>query len=271
MATAAIKSNDIFERIETKYLMSMDTYRSFLEETVDQIQADEYGDSKILNIYFDNDRYDLVRRSMERPRYKEKLRLRSYGVPTDDTTAFLEIKKKYEGIVYKRRVEIRYADAYDYLTGGYKKGQIPDVIKNTQIGREIDYFVNLYRVEPKFFIGYGRIACYSLEDPTLRLTFDTRLRYRQNDLDLRKGDAGVLYDGGRMVLMEIKAGGAYPLWLTKILDELKIYPASFSKYGSVYAQTYANVPISSYINTLEPGRITTSDKRYRMPARPVAI
>ncbi|MBR5377332.1 MAG: polyphosphate polymerase domain-containing protein [Lachnospiraceae bacterium] len=262
-------SGNIFERLETKYLMSRKTYADLCVAVGERIKIDEYGDSKILNIYFDNDTYELVRRSMEKPAYKEKLRLRTYGVPKDDTPAFIEIKKKYDGVVYKRRIELPYSEAFEYLTTGWKKGKTPEVIINTQIGREIDYFLKLYRPEPKFFIGYDRIATYSRDDPSLRITIDRNLRYRQIGCDLRKGDTGILLDGNGPILMEIKAGGAYPLWLTDILDELQIYPTSFSKYGSVYRKTYENVPVESYMNVTVNGRDAAG--AYEMPAEPVAI
>ena len=262
-------SENCFERIETKYLLDRKKYADFCVAAGTRIKMDEYGDSKILNIYFDNDTYELVRRSIEKPAYKEKLRLRTYGIPKDDTPAFIEIKKKYGGIVYKRRITMPYAEAFDYLTTGWKEGRKPEAVKNEQIGREIDHFMNFYRPEPKFFIGYDRIATYSKEDPSLRITFDRNLRYRQTGCDLRKGDTGLLYDGGENILMEIKAAGAYPLWLTEILDRLSIYPASFSKYGSVYQKTYKNVPITDYMNVTEVR--TAGMTAFEMPARPVAI
>ncbi len=262
-------SNSIFERIETKYLLDRRTYADFCVAVGERIKIDEYGDSKILNIYFDNDTYELVRRSMEKPAYKEKLRLRTYGVPKDDTPSFIEIKKKYDGIVYKRRIELPYGEAFDYLTTGWKHDRKPECIIKTQIGREIDYFLKLYRPEPKFFIGYDRIATYSKEDPSLRLTFDRNLRYRQIGCDLRKGDTGLLFEGDGKILMEIKAGGAYPLWLSDILDRLNIYPSSFSKYGSVYKKTYEDVPIERYMNV--GSTLRHPEELVNMPAEPVAI
>ncbi len=262
-------SKSIFERTETKYLLDRKTYADFCVAVGERIKIDEYGDSKILNIYFDNDTYELVRRSMEKPAYKEKLRLRTYGVPNDDTTAFIEIKKKYDGIVYKRRIALPYDEAFDYLTTGWKKGRKPDAVINTQIGREIDYFLNLYRPEPRFFIGYDRIATYSKEDPSLRITFDRNLRYRQTGCDLRRGDAGILFEGDGRILMEIKANGAYPLWLSDILDRLNIYPSSFSKYGSIYKKTYENVPLERYMNVSSISHCP--EEPVGMPAEPVAI
>ncbi|MBO4375438.1 MAG: polyphosphate polymerase domain-containing protein [Lachnospiraceae bacterium] len=262
-------SNGIFERIETKYLLDRKTYVDLCVRMGDVIKIDEYGDSKILNIYFDNDGYELVRRSIEKPAYKEKLRLRTYGVPKDDTPAFIEIKKKYGGIVYKRRITLPYAEAFDYLTTGWKKDRKPDAIINTQIGREIDYFMKLYRPEPKFFIGYDRIATYSKEDPSLRITFDRNLRYRQVGCDLRNGDTGILLESDTPFLMEIKAKGAYPLWLSSTLDELGIYPASFSKYGSIYKKTYENVPLERYMNITATEHVPAG--AFNMPVQPVAI
>lgn len=250
MAAGTVKSNDIFERVEVKYMMNRTQYEALRQKIAPYMAVDSYGLSKICNIYFDTDDFRLVRASLEKPVYKEKLRLRSYGIPQDDSTVFLEIKKKYDGIVYKRRVDLNCSEAMEYLQGGRK----PDRIINTQIGREIDYFIKLYQPKPKMFIGYDRIAMYSLynkedsSDSPVRMTFDFNIRSREEELDLRRGDTGKHYTGEDQVLMEVKVGGAYPLWMVQAMDELGIYPLSFSKYGAVYTREYAEKPVANYVN-----------------------
>ncbi|SHO44641.1 polyphosphate polymerase domain-containing protein [Anaerocolumna xylanovorans] len=225
-----IKSNNTFERIEKKYLLSSKDYDLLKNRLLPYMKMDQYGLHTICNIYFDTENYELVRNSIEKPVYKEKLRLRSYGVPTGNSKVFLEIKKKYKGIVYKRRVSITLEEAVRYLGHGIK----PAI--DNQILREIDYFIHFYKPIPKVYLAYDRIALYGITDPDIRITFDQNIRSRLTDLDLSKGDYGKYLLDQSNVLMEIKVPAAYPLWLANILSDLRIYPASFSKYGNVYKE-----------------------------------
>lgn len=189
---------------------------------------DKYGLHTICSIYFDTDDDRLIRNSIERPLYKEKLRLRSYGVPTnDDSEVFLELKKKYKGIVYKRREALTLFAAESYIQNGLFPA-------DSQIFREINYFRSYYSAYPKIFIAYDRIAMAGNSDTNLRMTFDFRIRCRRNDLDLQAGDHGTELLSSGSVLMEIKIPGAMPLWLCSALSQLKLYPVSFSKYGQFY-------------------------------------
>lgn len=222
---------DTFQRIEKKYLLNQDQYEAFLERIQPYMQLDEYGLHTICNIYYDTKNFDLIRRSLDKPVYKEKMRLRSYGIPGEKDVVFLEIKKKYDGVVYKRRVPMKMDECQDYLDSG----EIPQKY-DSQIMREIDYFIKFYKPRPAMYIAYDRMAYFGKEDPNLRLTFDQNIRNREEDLDLKKGDKGnYLMDKGYH-LLEIKIPMAIPLWLSSILTDLEIYPVSFSKYGRFYEQ-----------------------------------
>lgn len=218
-----------FERFEKKYLLNGRQYREIRERTGDRLVTDEYGESTICNIYFDTPDARLIRTSLEKPVYKEKLRLRSYGIPGKDAPVFVELKKKYKGVVYKRRESMMLSEAEAYLLFREKPGF------ESQVIREIDWFMSYYgSVRPAMYISYKRIAQYDMENPALRVTFDSDICWREEELDLRKGAWGQpVLDGGQR-LMEIKIPGAMPLWLGDILDELSIYPVSFSKYGRAY-------------------------------------
>lgn len=216
-----------FERYEKKYLLTPGAADELQEAMRERIRPDEYGRYSLCNIYYDTDDWHLVRASIERPVYKEKLRVRSYGVPGNDSKVFAEIKKKYKGVVYKRRITIGVNDAAPFLSLSEKRDY-------GQIGREIGYFQNLYHSVPKVFIGYDRTACAGKEDSELRITFDTNIRFRTDKLDLLAGDYGTPLEIPGGVLMEIKVPGVYPLWLTRLLSERKIFPVSFSKYGYCY-------------------------------------
>ena len=229
-----------FKRMEIKYLLPPKQYAVMMRSIEPYMSGDEYGFSKICNLYCDTDDYRLVRASLEKPIYKEKLRLRSYGTPRDSDTVFLEIKKKFESTVYKRRVPMTLTEARSYLSdgippnmGAYSKDEI-------QIFSEIDWMMNLYKPEPKVFLVYDRTAYFAKDDPEFRMTFDTNVRWRQENLDLGAGDYGTALLGGGQYLMEVKASDAYPLWLCDILDKNRIYPVSYSKYGTCYTAEIFN-------------------------------
>ena len=192
-------------------------------------EVDQYGETPILNIYFDTPDYRLIRTSLEKPAYKEKLRLRSYGVPQDDTQAFIEIKKKFKGVVYKRRIGMSYEDSLAYLCEGRP------VKEPSQISGEIDYFMHYYkRIRPAMAVSYDRIAMSGTTDSNLRITFDRNIRWRVDHMDLKEGNVGrdILEPGQH--LMELKIAGAMSTELAEILSELNIYQVSFSKYGRGY-------------------------------------
>lgn len=222
------QSNSVFQRIEKKYHLSGEKYWSLIQSLKPYMQMDEYGRHTICNIYYDTPHYDLIRHSIEKPPYKEKLRLRSYGVPGQEDTVYIEIKKKWQRTVYKRRAAMPLNQAEAWLNHGLR----PSL--DSQILREIDYFMAFYKPVPKLFLAYDRIACCGIENSDIRITFDANIRSRESDLSLALGDNGVSLLDSKEILMEIKIPDAMPLWLSGMLSELKIYPASFSKYGSIY-------------------------------------
>ncbi|MDD3369473.1 MAG: polyphosphate polymerase domain-containing protein [Lachnospiraceae bacterium] len=221
-------SQTVFNRYEKKYLLSETVYEKLRCRLMQYMAEDEYGLHTICNIYYDTPDSYLISHSLEKPIYKEKLRLRSYGVPTLDTQVFLEIKKKYKGIVNKRRISLSLQDACMYLEMGIYPND------DSQILREIDFLINRYKLSRSLFLAYDRIALYAKDDPEFRVTFDQHIRSRRNNLCLEYGDCGRLLLSGDQYLMETKVLGATPLWFSGILSDLQIYPISFSKYGTVY-------------------------------------
>ena len=220
---------DTFKRYEMKYRLDEIKYRQLRQRLQDKLMVDSFGKTSICNIYYDTPDHRLIKNSLEKPIYKEKLRLRSYGTPCEGDMVFIELKKKYKGIVYKRRVKMELFEAECYL----EEKEAPQ--RQTQITKEIDWFMNSYdNLIPAMYIAYNRIAMYGIEDPALRITFDSNILWRVEELGLGYGMWGnpILEEGQR--LMEIKIPGTMPLWLAHILDELKIYPTSFSKYGRGY-------------------------------------
>lgn len=209
----------IFDRVEKKYVISEKQYKELIKRLEGKMRLDKCGFSTICNIYFDTDNYELIRTSLEKPTYKEKIRLRSYGVPDINSKVFLEIKKKYKGVVNKRRIELTLQDAYDYIGKGIVK-------ENTQIMREIDYCFKRYKLKPAVYLAYDRYAYEGIEDKEFRVTFDFNIRSREHDLRLEKGDYGNFLSNEQIYIMEVKTLGSIPMWFVKILSDLQIYPHS---------------------------------------------
>lgn len=219
---------NIFKRYELKYLLTEEQYDKLREVMREYMKGDDYGRSTICNIYYDTPDYLLIRRSIEKPVFKEKLRVRSYGVAKENSTAFIELKRKYDRVVYKRRITSTDSKAYDFLVERKK-------ICEGQIAKEIEYFLDYYKtLEPKVFLSYEREAFYGIDNHDFRMTFDRNILWRDYDLTLCNGIYGDPILNENTVLMEIKVAAAVPLWLVKFLSENKIYKTSFSKYGNAY-------------------------------------
>lgn len=224
-----------FKRYELKYLMTVTQKEQLLEVMKTYMKLDQYGHSIIRNIYYDTDTYRLIRRSLEKPVYKEKLRVRSYVKASGKSSVFVELKKKYKSVVYKRRIAMSKQQAIDWLSG-----KISCPIES-QISREIDYFCSFYEtLHPSVCLSYEREAFYSLKGDDFRVTFDENILYRENDLSLEAEIYGTPLLRDDLVLMELKTSGGIPLWMTHFLTEQHIQKTSFSKYGTAYQMMQAN-------------------------------
>ncbi len=217
-----------FKRIEIKYLLTPTQELSLMNLIDFRLCKDAFCKSTISNLYFDTEDYQLIRASIEKPLYKEKLRLRSYETPINSSEVFVELKKKVDGVVYKRRLSLPYKKAISYLSGQQVS------IGQSQIRKEIDWFMKRYSLSPKAFISYDRLALKGLNDPSLRITFDRNILFRSNQLDLATGNHGCSVLEPDKTLMEIKMNSPMPLWLSMSLNELEIFPVSYSKYGNCY-------------------------------------
>ena len=206
----------VFNRYEKKYLMPETVYQELRGRLSPYMQVDSYGLHTICNIYYDTTDDLLIRRSIDDPIYKEKLRLRSYGIPAMDSKVFLEIKKKYQKVVNKRRVQLTLREAYDYVERGIRPQG------DSQILREIDFFLSRYPLERGLYLAYDRVALFGKENPDFRVTFDQNIRSRRTRMGLENGDAGEKLLPRGWYLMESKVMGATPLWFTRILSELSL-------------------------------------------------
>ena len=220
----------VFKRYELKYMLTFEQKKKILEAMSPHMQLDKYGRTTIRNIYFDTDNYRLIRRSIEKPAYKEKLRIRSYSQATSNSTVFVELKKKYEQVVYKRRLSLCESDAIAWVC----REKVCPI--DTQISREIDYFIDFYeKLKPSVFLSYDREAYYDKGGGDFRVTFDDNILYRQMDINLCSPVYGEPILPEDRVLMELKCSGGIPLWMTRALSQERIYKTSFSKYGTAYS------------------------------------
>ncbi len=232
----------VFKRYELKYLLTQDQKEAVLQAMADFMELDQYGRTTIRNIYFDTDNYRLIRRSIDKPTYKEKLRIRSYHRAKATSTVFVELKKKYNGIVYKRRISLPENEAMEWILGQRH------CHKDTQISEEVDYFLDFYQtLRPAVFLSYEREAYFAKDGSDFRVTFDDNILCRQEDISLESAVYGtpILPEG--KVLMEIKCDRGIPLWMTKVLCRERIYKTSFSKYGIAY-QTIIYPTISQEVS-----------------------
>ncbi len=222
--------NSVISRYEVKYYISFDTYHKLMNFIKDYLVRDKYYHETIYNLYFDNDYYELINNSIDKPIYKEKVRLRSYCKVNNDTDVFLEIKKKYNNNSNKRRVRIKYIEYLNYIN----LGTIPKCDK--QIISEIDYCFKKYNLKPKIKIVYDRYAYILKRDTDFRITFDTNIRYNIDDFNFdNNNDIMYMNDG---YIMEIKASSGIPIWLKEVLDSLSIYPISYSKVGKIISEVF---------------------------------
>ena len=233
-----IRDIRIFKRTEKKYMISEEQRSLFLSKISSRLLEDQFPHGTVTSLYLDTPSKLLIRRSIEGGPYKEKLRLRGYGRVSEDSIVYLELKKIYQGTVYKRRSAMTLREAKEY----FKKEQLNE---DSQINHELDYAMHLYGMpKPYIAIIYERDAYVAEEDAGVRITFDSNLRYRCDDLFSAFGGDGerILPEGS--LIMEIKCEGAMPLWLAHVLDEMRIFPTSFSKYGRSYITIYEkNAPI----------------------------
>ena len=241
----------VFKRYEIKYMVTAEQKARILKAMEPYMEMDKFGRSTVRNIYFDTDDFVLARHSIARPDFKEKLRIRSYSKADADSTVFVELKRKFDRVVYKRRVGLREADAVKWMAGS----KDPSVIHNLaaeapQVTSEIEYFKSIYcGLRPVLYLSYDREA-YRMKSGAaaadggadFRITFDCNILCRENDLTLRSEAYGrsMLKEG--MFLMELKCPGAIPMWMIRVLSEENLYKTSFSKYGTAYCSFMEESP-----------------------------
>ncbi|MCR4717302.1 MAG: polyphosphate polymerase domain-containing protein [Lachnospiraceae bacterium] len=223
-----------FKRYELKYIITKEQKLDIIKMMEEYMIPDAFGATTIRNIYYDTDSYQLIRTSIDKPAYKEKLRVRSYKQVNGDETVFVELKKKYDKVVYKRRLDIPENIATSWLNGG-------EAPNDSQIAKEIDYFKDFYKgLKPAVFLSYDREAFFAKDDHDFRISFDTNILTRSSDMSLTSEVYGDRVIDEDMCIMEVKVAAGMPLWLARYLSENKIFKSSFSKYGTAYKKYIVN-------------------------------
>jgi len=220
-----------FKRIEKKYIISKNQFEQIVDSVSPYLKPDENRRERVFSLYFDTPDDLLIRRSIDKPLYKEKLRLRAYGIPDADTQVFIEVKKKFKKVVYKRRAVMKYEDAKSFLD----TSAVPDGYEDQhQILNEISWLTKTYDgLTPSMLISYDRTAYYGIYNTDLRITFDSDIQWKEVRSFPTDTSGAPLLDENK-VIMEIKTSDSMPLWLIKILSDNKIYPTSFSKVGTAH-------------------------------------
>lgn len=290
--------SSVFKRVEKKYRIGA-AERAVVEAAAGGPMAvDAYGRTRITSLYLDTPERSMIARSVEKPLYKEKLRLRAYGdaagvalmgafgagpivrepggLPLSDgevetrvaaglqvpgaaaaLPVFFGIKKKFKGIVYKRRLALTLPAALAFVSGlpyeqACARWPLSDAALaaaalspvTRQIARELEVAMDRWLpLVPSMGIACDRVAwAYRPEmfqeregdelfDSELRITFDDCLEYL--DCHRFRSPWRPIIESSESV-MEIKSAGPYPPWLVEVLSAERIYPASFTKYGNAY-------------------------------------
>lgn len=235
-------SKEVFSRKEEKYIISKSIYEEIIKECGEKVIADDYSKDnsfyQICNIYYDTQDNNLIRTSLQKPQYKEKIRLRSYGTPNQNSKVFLEIKKKYKGCVNKRRTTFNLKEAYRFANTG-TISEIKDYMNN-QIINELSYAIKIYKIIPKVYLAYKRQAFLGANNPEFRLTFDKDIIARRSDISLENGIFGERVITEDKMIMEVKYNERMPLWFIEILRHNNLQKTSFSKYGTEYTNYIKN-------------------------------
>ncbi|MBD3917455.1 polyphosphate polymerase domain-containing protein [Paenibacillus sp. PR3] len=233
---------EVFNRYESKYLMDSQSFQDIYNRLLQYMDLDEYNQNNqfytISNIYYDTPQHSIIRNSLSKPKYREKLRVRAYGVPKQDAKVYVELKKKVYGLVNKRRTAMKLNEAYEFVRTGVAPEFMPYM--NKQVIHEIQYFLQRYELQPAVYLAYDRIAMFCRGNRDLRITFDTNIRSRREDIRLEEGDHGEALMAPGLWLMEVKAEKTVPVWLAQLLSELRMFRTGFSKYGNEYRMNIRN-------------------------------
>ena len=239
-----------FSRYEFKFPVKYDDMDRMLDDLAPYVGQDEHTDENgyytISSIYLDNDTWQCFYETINRDKYRQKVRLRVYGSVDNNSICFFELKAKFKGLVGKRRVKMRLGDAMTFIKE-CNAGHDPDIntfeCSNRQILKELKHIILTKSLKPTVVVSYERLALFSKDDPDLRITFDVNIRTRDTELDLTKGTGGDYVTSEDTAILEVKTSKNIPYWLVGILKKYNYKDQTFSKYCShfsKYNEAYSN-------------------------------
>ena len=228
-----------FRRVEKKYIVTEEQKNALLRVLLAHMDFDPYCQNEktytIHNVYYDTSDDLLIRKSLQSPEYKEKIRVRKY---TGMNNYFLEVKKKYNGVVGKRRITLSGDELDSFINDNVEP--VRNSFAEQQAVKEIGWVLKRYKLIPKVYLSYDRLALFDKTNSELRITFDNNIHTNRDNPSFECVDyEDNLLDKDKYIL-EIKYVSNYPLWLARALNECLIRPKSFSKYGTEYKNYYVN-------------------------------
>lgn len=248
-------------RHEFKYIMTPDLAEIFMQEANGHLKPDDYGNAEgiydISSLYYDTPRLDYYHQTYDKRPYRVKVRLRVYGnTNTPDSISFFETKAKLRGLSDKKRRMGTLAENLALFEG--------KVEPQTAVEKYIVNLIKKDNLQPTAIVSYNRRAFYDPDKPRLRVTFDSKLRIRMDDLDLTHGNHGIPVMGDDMLVLEVKNDENMPYWIAKLLGKYNLTNQSYSKYGQIGRLIHENEPYpNKYAGamTIPPVRITGSDRK----------
>lgn len=227
-----------FKRKESKYIVDKKVFALLELDLKKYMVADDYAQSTITNIYFDNDRFEMIQDAIAKKYGREKVRMRVYDTnPSENSQAFLEIKQKENKIGFKYRLTSTPLAVMNYV----EKGLVDQTITDEKVTSKLLALRERYgTIKPKMYISYDRVSFKGKEDKKVRVTVDQHLLYRADYVDMKKGKFGNHLLDPNKLIMEVKVPEEQPIWLVELLEKYQIEKQSFSKYGNAYRLTQAS-------------------------------
>lgn len=227
-------------RKEMKYIINKEISKNLIEEINNYVKPSDFFFQRIHNVYYDNDYYGVISRSKNSSEFKEKLRIRTYEMPSGFVKdAYVELKKKFKGITYKRRIKLK----LNIVEEMFEKNDLFPVMPDGQIKQEVVYFQQKTKCFPKVYISYNRHAYVCSDGSDMRITFDSDIFTREKNLSLKTNEEDILFGHEELVIMEVKVNGSMPIWFTNVLNKYSICPTSYSKYAKIIASDILELDI----------------------------
>jgi len=225
------KESRVFDRWELKYVVTVKQMYQLMHALKNYVVLDENGDDglyKIKSIYYDSHDFKFYHEKMNGNKYRQKVRLRGYNNVAYNDDVYFEIKQRYNTTVQKRRAELKLSDAYELMKHPLDAEQYAD--KKRIVLDEIRYLSSMHALEAKAIVSYDRKAYMGKYEDGLRITFDTNLKCRKENLNLEEYHKEKYFVHPSLAVLEIKTNEKVPIWLVSLIQRFEIEAHRVSKY-----------------------------------------